>query len=169
MLIQTRIVLKECVVIESKRQRGKVCVFPHCVPALFVSLCLMPAFFLLLLVVDRIYRAPFVEPVFSFPKEYIDMLKGTLLDESICLGTVGLLFCILFALSHLLLFLQLDIPDGLFMVVLIMCANIVLLFSGIMREYRIKVTVTKFVIMDVVVGVGCLYLRIELSLHLFKS
>jgi hypothetical protein len=74
-----------------------------------------------------------------------------------------------FALSHSLLFLQLGILNGLITVVLIMCDNIALLFSGIMREYITKVTTIKFVIVDAVVEAGCHYLSIGLFLHLFKS
>jgi len=40
---------------------------------------LLAYFFLLF--VDRLCRAPFVLPVFSFPKEYIDVLKGTFLND----------------------------------------------------------------------------------------
>jgi hypothetical protein len=71
--------LKECVAIESRRQRGKFCAFPHCLPIFFVLLHLVFATSSSLLFVDYLCRAPFIEPVFPFPKEYIDMLKDTFL------------------------------------------------------------------------------------------
>ena len=76
-----RAMLKECVTIESRRQRGKVCAFPHCLPIFPINLHLMFPMLLWLLFVDRLCRAPFVLPVFSFPKEYIDVLKGTFLND----------------------------------------------------------------------------------------
>ena len=79
------------------------------------------------------------------------------------------IFCIVFVLSRSLLSLQLDIPDDLSMVVLIMSVSTVLLFSGITREYRTRVIVIKSLIMDAVVGAGCPYLSIALSLRLFKN
>lgn len=54
--------------------------FGHVVICFFVNITLttkLKQLYDTCLYVDRICRLPFIQPVISFPKEYIDMLKGT--------------------------------------------------------------------------------------------